>query len=178
MFPHPVMKRSIAALLVCLLPTGAIAEDTILEDFSGNPAKIEDYTGQGKWLAVMYWASDCHVCNVEAHQYAAFHHRHKDSDATVLGVSLDGKAGKAAAEQFIRRHQLEFPNLIGESDLVSLQYTFTTGDTRFGTPSFLLYDPQGELKAAQLGAVPVEKIEAFINKHSPTAAAEACTVDC
>ena len=42
-------------------------------------AQIEDYAGKGKWLAVMYWASDCHVCNVEVGNYADFHERHREA---------------------------------------------------------------------------------------------------
>jgi len=34
-----------------------------LADFDGNPKAISDYSGKGKWLVVMIWASDCHVCN-------------------------------------------------------------------------------------------------------------------
>ena len=35
-----------------------------------------------------------------------------------------------------------------------------------GTPSFLLFDPQGNLLAQQVGAVPPELIEEFIAKHT------------
>lgn len=175
-FSNPWKHALFGLLLAVTLP--AFSDDTILQDFAGNDAMLEDYTGKGKWLAVMYWASDCHVCNVEAHNYADFHNRHHEKDVEVLGISLDGAAGKKNAEQFIKRHKLTFPNLIGESDLVTLQYTFTTGDNRFGTPSFLLYNPEGELVAAQLGAVPVNTIESFIEKNSKTASASDCTVDC
>ena len=163
----PLRKSFITFVISLLLFTGlaAQANETFLRDFQGQPASIGSYTGNGKWLAVMFWASDCHVCNVEAKNYADFHNRHHNRDASILGVSLDG-TNKAAAEQFIRRHKLTFPNLIGESDLVALQYTSLVGETAFGTPSFLLYNPQGELVASQLGAVRVEKIEAFIDSHS------------
>lgn len=161
--------RQMKYLLYALLLVAAIpvtADDSILQDFDGKSAQIEDYTGKGKWLAVMYWASDCHVCNIEAANYADFHQRHRNIDATMLGVSLDGMAGKAAAEQFIKRHKIDFPNLIGEAELVALQYASLAGDMRFGTPSFLLYDPQGTLVASQLGAVPVASIEQYIEAHS------------
>lgn len=163
MFPG----KSFTTFAIGLLLTGltAQASETFLSDFQGQPASIASYTGNGKWLAVMFWASDCHVCNVEAKNYADFHNRHHNRDASILGVSLDG-ANRAAAEQFIRRHKLTFPNLIGESGLVALHYTSLVGETAFGTPSFLLYNPQGELVASQLGAVRVEKLEAFINSHS------------
>lgn len=151
-------------LLMAALP--APAADSMLQEFTGNTAQIAEYAGKGKWLAVMYWASDCHVCNIEAPNYADFHQRHSNIDAAMLGISLDGAAGKVAAEQFIKRHKIGFPNLIGEADVVALQYASLVGDMRFGTPSFLLYDPQGELVASQLGAVPVASIEKFIEAHS------------
>ncbi|KPJ90019.1 MAG: hypothetical protein AMJ53_15115, partial [Gammaproteobacteria bacterium SG8_11] len=44
-----------------------------LKDFDGQASAIENYAGKGKWLVVMLWASDCHVCNQEVHQYKAFH---------------------------------------------------------------------------------------------------------
>ena len=40
------------------------AEMKGFEDFSGKPQKLENYVGKdGKWLIVMMWASDCHICN-------------------------------------------------------------------------------------------------------------------
>ncbi len=165
----PLVKYLFALLLFCCT-LSATANESLLQDFKGNAASLDEHIGKGKWLLVMYWASDCHVCNVEAKNYEDFHIRHADKGAAILGVSLDGAAGIADAEQFIKRHELTFPNLIGEPDLVALQYTSTVGDSRFGTPSFLLYDPQGELKAAQLGVVRVEKIEAFIESHSKVSA--------
>ena len=163
----PLSFRPVLWALLLLVAVPAAASDAILRQFSGEFARIEDYAGKGKWLAVMYWASDCHVCNVEAGNYADFHRRHRDVDATVLGISLDGAAGKGDAQRFIERHKLGFPNLIGEADLVALQYATLVGDMRFGTPSFLLYDPEGTLVAAQLGAVPVDMLEKYISEHSP-----------
>lgn len=158
-------KTALWALLL-LGAAPAAASDAILRHFSGESARIEDYAGKGKWLAVMYWASDCHVCNVEAGNYADFHRRHRDVDATMLGISLDGAAGKQDARRFIERHELGFPNLIGEADLVALHYASLTGEARFGTPSFLLYDPEGALVAGQLGAVRVPMLEKYISEHS------------
>ena len=71
--PRHVKYMLYALLLMIPLPAGA--GDSILQDFDGNNAQIEDYAGKGKWLAVMYWASDCHVCNIEAANYADFHRR-------------------------------------------------------------------------------------------------------
>lgn len=137
-----------------------------LEDFNGKPHQLNEFTGQGNWTVVMFWASDCHVCNAEAEQYIQFHEAHKDKDAKILGISLDGEAKKKDAEAFIKRHAVTFPSLLGDPGEVASMYEKLTGGTWVGTPTFLVYSPTGELKAAQPGAVPPELIEEFIKQQS------------
>lgn len=152
-------------LLVCLVATTHAADDPMFSDFAGQPRTVEEYIGDGRWLVVMIWAHDCHVCNNEAEGYAQFHEAHKDSDARVLGLSIDGAANRAGAEAFIARHDLPFPNLIGEPEASMLYYMMLTRSQFRGTPSILLYDPEGKLRAAQAGAVPIASIEAYIDNN-------------
>ncbi len=156
-------------LLLGLL-LAAFSSQAALQDMNGKPAALSDYTGKGKWTIVMIWASDCHICNREAHQYVDFQFTHADEDAEMLGISTDGPAGKAAAEGFIKKHDINFPNLIGDVGEVSRLFTELTGAPFVGTPAFLIYDPKGELKAQQIGAVPVEIIEEFMKSQSVAAA--------
>lgn len=142
------------------------AEIKGFQDFSGKPQKIENYLGKGKWTVVMMWASDCHVCNHEAHEYVDFHMVHSDTDAIVLGISLDGESRKKEAEKFIKKHSIDFPNLIAEPETVGSFYQEMTGQYFAGTPTFLIYSPTGELKAAQAGAVPTALIEDFMKKNT------------
>ena len=162
------MKKQYAFFLVTmfswlLLMTGIHAAE--LADFDGKPRSISDYSGKGKWLIVMIWASDCHVCNQEAHAYVDFHFAHSDEDAQVLGITIDGQAKKAEAQKFIERHKINFPNLIGEPAAVADLFSQLTGAYFAGTPAFLFYDPKGELRAQELGAVPTELIEDFIKQQ-------------
>lgn len=147
-----------------LLTPWLVMAQSPLQDFSGKPHSIDEYIGKGKWTVVMIWASDCRVCNHEVHNYIDFHFVHSDRDATVLGISIDGRAGKADAKAFIKRHQVNFPNLIGEPEAVADWFTGLTGARWIGTPTFLIYAPDGELKAQQVGAVPTPIIEDFIQK--------------
>ena len=166
-------KQSInlLALILSLAWLLPLAQAQALQDFNGKPREISDYSGKGKWLIVMIWASDCHVCNKEVHNYVDFQFVHADEDAQVLGISIDGKGRKQEAEKFIQRHKVNFPNLIGEPAEVARLFTQLTGAYFAGTPAFLFYDPRGELRAQQLGAVPIEMIEKFI-KQPVTAANE------
>ena len=136
------------------------------KDFNGTPHKLSDFTGKGKWTVVMFWASDCRVCNAEIGQYIQFNDKHKQLDASILGVSLDGQSGLKAAQDFVHRHAVTFPNLVGEPEAIADLYQNLTGNEWVGTPSFLVYNAQGELMAAQAGAVPPELIEKFIEDNS------------
>jgi len=162
------MKRTrflltgLLASLLLLLSLPSLA----LTTFDGKPARVSDYLDKGKWLVVMIWASDCRICNHEISHYVDFHFVHQHEDAKVLGISIDGQERKAAAEQFIARHNVNFPNLIGEPGEVAAWYQRLTGDAFVGTPTFLFYDPRGELVARQVGAVPTELIEKFMQQQA------------
>lgn len=159
-------------LLAVLSLSGAAmaGSETVLKDFAGAPSGIEQYSGKGKWLVVVIWASDCHVCDMEMPEYADFHKRHEKKDAQVLGVSMDGADKQADAEAFIARHKLPFPNLIGEPQALALYYMMQTGGSFAGTPTILVYNPEGVLRAAQAGAVPPAVIEDFMAKETLAAA--------
>lgn len=169
-----LLNKSWAAAVVGVLALFAAAGAWAggLTDLNGNARTIQDYAGKGKWLVVMIWASDCHFCNTEAHNYVDFQTFHKDKDATVLGISMDGLGNKAAAESFIKRHSVNFPNLIGSPETVAGMYIQLTGAPFGGTPAFLIYDPSGKLRAQQVGAVPTDLIEDFIKSHTKASAAE------
>jgi peroxiredoxin len=157
-----------AALFFLILSQAVQAEISGFQDFKGQPQVLKNYIGKGKWLVVMIWASDCHICNREAHEYVDFHLVHADTDATVLGISLDGESRKTEAEKFIKRHSVDFPNLIAEPEYVTSMYKELTGQGFSGTPTFLIFSPDGELKATQAGAVPTQLIEDFMKKNSAT----------
>lgn len=156
---NPIKKMGFMLTLSVVLMVSAAADAVQLKDFDGNPRSLDDYIGDGKWLVVMLWASDCHICNQEVASYVDFHTGHKGEDATVLGISLDGTGGKGDALGFLERHAVNYPNLIGEPTEVASLYTSLTGQRWRGTPTFLVYSPDGKLSAQQAGAVPTKLIE-------------------
>ena len=135
-------------MLLFVLPLYAahhgVENHTTLMDFDGRPHTLSEYKSNGRWLVVMLWASDCHICNREAGSYALFHDKHKESDAAVLGISMDGLQGKADANAFIKRHQVSFPNLIGSFEEIAQMFTNLTGENWIGTPTSLFYLPPAE----------------------------------
>jgi len=159
---HALMTLVTAMLL---LFSSAVSASP-LTDLNGKAAKISDYTGNGKWLVVMFWASDCHICNKEAHQYVDLQARNKDGNINVLGITTDGMANKDAAQGFINEHKLNFPNLIGSLEDVAGMYYDLTGNQWIGTPTFFIYNTDGKLTVADAGAIPAQIIENFIAENS------------
>lgn len=154
------MRRLILPVALAWLLLWGVAVAGPLRHLDGTPGDLSQYTGSGSWLVVMIWESNCRICNAEVYQYVDFQDMHVGRDASVLGISIDTDV--EAARAFIDRHSVSFPNLIGAPADVARLYTQLSGDRFVGTPTFLLFDPQGVLRARQAGAVPSAVIERFI----------------
>ncbi|MEJ2178807.1 MAG: TlpA disulfide reductase family protein [Gammaproteobacteria bacterium] len=158
---------ALAVTLCILLQMPAALASSIFRNLkSEQPESIEDHHVDGKWLVVMLWSSDCIICNKEAHEYVDFHLRHREQDAIVLGISIDGQDRIQDAQDFVRKHNVAFQNLLAEWDSFTEYYEQLTQSRWIGTPSFLIFGPDGELEAKQTGAVPPNIIEMFLQQHS------------
>ena len=157
------VKSVLALLLLGFVVATVKASSPLFQNLNTNAFEtIDDYRQPDKWIIVMIWAHDCQICEREVGEYQRFHQIHADDDAIVLGITLDGEERKQNALDFVARHELEFENLIGEPEVVAGYYQLTTGSRWVGTPSFLIFAPDGELMAKQAGAVEVEIVENFI----------------
>jgi len=154
---------------------GAIAEEhrLKLKDMQGKAMSLHDFVGKGKWLVVMIWQSDCHVCNQEVEGYNAWYMEQKAAGgANMIGITTDGWINKEAAQDFIDRHKVIFSNALVEIEDLQSYYASTIGKSFFGTPAFLIFSPEGKIMAEQTGAVPVDLIDNYIKENSKTAQAE------
>ena len=155
-----LVKWMAVSLLWLPLAAAASAVDITLKDMQGRDRNVNEFIGQGKWTVVAVWESSCTICKQEIHQMSFFHQAHKNKDAIVLGISIDGMAGKQQAAGFIEEHRLDFTNLLAE--LPQMQQF--GGGPLMGTPTFYLYSPKGRLRAYQVGPVSQEQIEQFMAK--------------
>lgn len=137
-----------------------------LRDTDGQVVDLDDYTGNGKWLLVMLWATSCHICEEQKPSISDFHRKHKDIDAQVLGIALDGMANIEAIKENMQTHPTSFPSLVGELVIVASHYQGMTEESLRGTPTYLLFDPNGNLVGNNPGPLRVEAIEQFMAKHA------------
>ena len=155
-------------LILFLTPLpGSAAPDIELRRLDGQPQNVNEFIGKGKWTLVAIWAHDCPICNSEIPAFTFFHDEHKDKDAIVLGISVDGWAGRHKAKQFVDTHGLNFTNLVAEprQDVLG---RFGAGRF-FGTPTFYVYSPAGELMARQVGPITIEAVEEYIRRAKQAA---------
>ncbi len=160
------MQKILISILVLMLSLPALANEGLFQDFDGNPRNMDTFTSSGSWLVLMIWAHDCRICDEEVGSFEQYHLKTDTKAFQVVGLSLDGMDGKSKALGFIRRHKLTFPNLIGELTEVMSYYRSMTHSMFVGTPSILLFSPQGEIKAVQVGPASPEAIEKFVSKNS------------
>ena len=133
-------------------------------DFDGRPAAVEKIFPNERWIVVMIWSHTCPICAREMSTQAAFHERHREGDIAVLGMSLDGQSDMFEAWAFSEEHSVTFPNVLAESQSVAKFFYETSGRPLKGTPTFMIFGPNRELKAVQSGPVAPEVIERFIDQ--------------
>lgn len=150
--------------------TGAYA----FTDMDGKKDDITNHIGKNKWTIVEVWESNCHMCRQHMPKMVKFNG--KLNNARILGISLDGQKGKASAEEFIEDYDVNFPTLLSNPIEMNAWMQQSIGESLIGTPTFILFDSEGKLVAAQPGVVSTESLEKFITENSkkkPTKTAKA-----
>jgi thiol-disulfide isomerase/thioredoxin len=146
-------------LLVCiwLLASVANAEevDYTLPDLNGVSHSLSQY--QGKWVVVNYWATWCPPCLDEIPDLVAFHDRHKDKDAVVIGINYEDIESEHLNE-FVENYFISYPILRSEP------LPITPLGPIPGLPTTFLIDPQGRRVARQVGPITGEQLEQFLQR--------------
>lgn len=159
-------RQFMALILVLGLFSGLAQADSAFRDMQGNITTLDAQQTPGEWTVVMIWASDCHICNEEVGEYSQFHLKYADNKTNIVGISIDGNQGLADAKNFIKRNEVLFPSLIADVEALARWYQMRTGESFRATPTFVLIDGDGEVRAAQPGAVSTQIVEDFIATNS------------
>lgn len=119
-------------------------------DNSGEPTpelrrlRIAEWEGvlaryRGKYVVIDTWATWCGPCVKEFPKLVKLHHKYRDRDVVVLGVSIDDPQYEPQAREFLRKQQADFPNfLIAYDDWVQ-RWQITA------IPLVLVLDQEGKL---------------------------------
>jgi len=133
-------------------------------DMNGKKDSIENHIGKNKWTILEVWESNCPACRMHMPDLVKFDGKLKN--ARIVGVTLDGQAGIDAAETFIDEYDVKFPTIVTNYVEMNIWMQQNIGESLVGTPTFILFDPEGKLVAAQPGIVSTASLEKFIVGNS------------
>ena len=160
---------AVFAIILLSQPLSLVAAppDLSLAGLDGKPHALSEYIGKGTWTLVNIWGPRCPPCQEELPELVRFHDEHHQNDATVLGIALDYPSfGSAKVEEvaaFTEDYLVGFPVLLGNDETFA---QFGAGPLQ-GMPTSLVYTPDGELAAVQVGMITQEIIEKFMRNYQP-----------
>lgn len=154
------LKRALYTLLLSLSLLSVALPSHAMTTMAGKPVKMEQLVGKGRWTAIEIWASTCSICRQTIHHLIEIDQRLPTID--VFGISIDDQAGKAEAQRFIQQHKMRFPNFLSNAAEVDAYLVKHADETFLGTPTLLLFSPQGKLVAVQPGPVTATELKDFI----------------
>ena len=134
--------RSYATPTIHLKP-GDKAPEFILNDGTGRPHNLSDYTG--KYVILYFYPkNDTPTCTQEACHFRDNISQFEKLNAKVIGVSLDNHESH---DQFGKKHRLPFPLLADTSGKVASSYNALTDliITKLAKRHTFLIDPAGNI---------------------------------
>ena len=135
-----------------------------VQTLDGEKGGLSDHLTKGKVNLVMVWTTYCGVCREEYPKISEFHERHKEKNAVVLGISLDGFGTGLKVEAYRQKQHHAFPSLLANAEEFAEPYEKTTGTNFSGTPTYLIFDDQQRLQAFKNGKLDLAELETFISE--------------
>ena len=157
--------KTLAACVLSLWAIGAIAAGPAVVNMEGAEDAVSRHVGKGQWTLVMVWSTACHICQHETPTINAYHQNNKGGRIKVMGVAINGYQRKNAIEAFREKYSMRFPTLVADPAQYLRMYKAETGEGFRGTPTFLLYDREGNLTGLNLGALDVAALDKFIDAN-------------
>lgn len=152
----------VAALVVLSSDVSARASDFEVRTLDGKDVPLSTYFEPGKWTMVMLWTTYCSTCRKQYPLISAFHDKHKDTDAKVIGISLDGFALMDKVRDYIAVQPMTFDSTVVEIVKFSHAFKAITEENFTGTPTYLMFDPSGAMVGHAAGPMKIEIAEQFI----------------
>ena len=167
--------RKVTTLAATVLMLSAIAGTPAHSADTFNAWEIDtqrpagDLLQPGQWNLVAIWALDCIICEKQKPTLSKFHTSHKRLH--VVGVSIDGKSNLQQVRERLKEKPVSFDNYLVEFPTFSLEYQARYKARFFGTPTYILYGPKGEIQGIQAGPLDFVKLDAILKADTHAAPA-------
>lgn len=156
--------QSIALLLLAMLPSLALSGGVTVHTLSGEAGGLADHLDKSKWNVLMVYTTYCTICRRQYPIISEFHAKHAQTDAVVLGISLDGDAERDKVSAYREKMAHTFPSVTADAAQFGDLYERATGETFTGTPTYLVFDNKGGLHAYLDGPITLSALESFLSQ--------------
>ena len=148
------MRTAIKAVVLCasLAFTAAVSAIDLVST-KGQVARLGPVLASTNWTLVMLWAHDCVPCERQKPMIEKFHTDTFKRGVKVVGVSTDATALRDKAEKIYRATRTSFDTYYFEGTNFKADFLAFTGQDFLGTPTYMVFDPDGILKVMHTGSV-------------------------
>ncbi len=161
-------KQIAIFILISLFSHASNAErlDILLDGVDGEQHALNEFIGKGKWVVLNIWGTACPYCRAELDALIDFHDLHHETDAIVIGLTLDWPSfkypDKDELDEFALDYFIEYPLMLVDADLAGE----VIGKKVDMIPITYFYNPAGELVLRLNGVVTRAQLEKIIKDDS------------
>ncbi len=113
----------------------------------GQPIKLSDYVGRGKYVLLDFWASWCGPCKAEMPGVIAIFEKYKEKGLEVVGITVNDKP--ELSDSVVQKMNIPFPQIYKSAPMSTYGVT--------AIPATILFAPDGTILARGLRGEEIEK---------------------
>ncbi len=124
-------------------------EGAMFTDFEGlttdgEPTRLNNYAGKGKYILLDFWASWCGPCRYQLPKLKEIYKQYQTKGLEIIGVAVSDKL--ADHQRAVKEEKLEWTQIVSENDTISNLYGIRT------IPQLILLSPEGTILSRGLNA--------------------------
>ena len=129
-------------------------------DIEGRSQPLLQWRGQV--VVLNFWASWCAPCREEMPDFDSLRAEYRPRGVEFVGLAIDNAT---SVTQFLHRHPVSYPILIGEGAAHSLARLL--GNPSGALPYTVVFDREGKIVLTHLGRLPRAALETTLRKIGP-----------